>query len=129
VNKTGSDPNLDHSAGFLSGLIRQARLGWRLFKDSRVPGWVKLIPVAGLVYLLSPIDLVPDLMIPGLGEIDDIALILLALKLFVDFSPPGIVSEHLETLAGKRGRPSPEVEPSEAETIDAPYRVLGPKDE
>jgi hypothetical protein len=53
VNKSGSDPNLDNTAGFLGGLIRQARLGWRLFKDGRVR-LVKLIPVAGLVYCYRP---------------------------------------------------------------------------
>lgn len=126
MNKSESDPNFEKTAGFLGGLVRQARLGWRLLKDRRVPGWVKVIPVAGLIYLLSPIDLLPDVLLPGLGEIDDIALLLIALKLFIDFSPPALVNEHLEALSGKQRRPHAGDEPPSGETIEVPYRVLGP---
>ena len=112
------------SAGFLGDLIKQARLTLRLFKDDRVSGWVKLIPVVALLYFLSPIDLIPDLMLPGLGEVDDIVLLLLALKGFVSLSPAGVVREHLDSLSGKRkGARSTNVQ-SEGPTIDAPYRVL-----
>jgi uncharacterized membrane protein YkvA (DUF1232 family) len=95
-----------------------------LFKDGRVSGWVKLIPVIALLYLLSPIDLVPDLMLPGLGEVDDIVLLLLALKGFVSLSPAGVVREHLDTLSGvRKGARSANVR-SEGPVIDASYRVL-----
>ncbi|MGD8791798.1 MAG: DUF1232 domain-containing protein [Anaerolineae bacterium] len=122
MSKRRSSSDLKASAGFLGNLARQARLAWRLWQDSRVPGWVKLVPVAGLVYLLSPIDFIPDLMLPGLGEVDDVVMLLLALKVFVDLSPPGIVREHLEDLFGapKKARSG------EKEYIDAPYRVLDP---
>jgi uncharacterized membrane protein YkvA (DUF1232 family) len=91
-----------------------------------VPGWVKLIPVAGVLYLLSPIDLIPDIMLPGLGEVDDVVLLLLALKTFVDMSPPGVVREHLDNLLGKRGQ-ARDAGSSEA-YIDVPYRVLDGED-
>lgn len=114
--------DLQGNAGLISSLLKQARLVWCLLKDNRVPGWVKLIPVAALVYLLSPIDLLPDLVLPGLGEVDDVVLLLLALKGFVDLSPPGVVREHLASMPGKRGQPQT---PSEPEPyIDASYRVL-----
>jgi uncharacterized membrane protein YkvA (DUF1232 family) len=117
---------LNETAGFLGGLIQQARLAWRLLRDGRVPGWVKLIPVAGVLYLLSPIDLIPDLALPGLGEVDDVVLLLLALKMFVDMSPPGVVREHLDNLLGKQGQAR---DGSTSEVyIDAPYRVLGDED-
>lgn len=124
MSKRRSSSDLEVSAGFLSGLTKQARLAWRLWQDSRVPGWVKLIPVAGLVYLLSPIDFIPDLMLPGVGEVDDVVMLLLALKVFVDLSPPGIVREHLEDLFGKPKKGHP----SEQQYIDAPYRVLDPNE-
>ena len=89
-----------------------------------MPGWVKLVPVAGLLYLISPIDLIPDLMLPGLGEVDDIVLLLLALKMFVDLSPPGIVREHLEDLFGVAKGARPDQGPSSGPTIDASYRIL-----
>ena len=121
-NPSGSD--LQDTAGFLGGLVRQARLGWRLMKDGRVPGWVKLIPFAALLYFLSPIDLIPDWVVPGLGEVDDIVVILLALKMFVNFSPDGVVAEHLDALMGKRHRTQSANETPSGETIDVTYRVL-----
>jgi uncharacterized membrane protein YkvA (DUF1232 family) len=106
--------------------VRQARLVWRLLKDGRVPTWVKLVPAAGLIYLLSPIDLIPDLMLPGLGQLDDVAIVLLTLKAFVNLAPPGIVREHLEILIGKAAGTTPA--PTEGETIDVEYRVIGDDD-
>jgi uncharacterized membrane protein YkvA (DUF1232 family) len=120
-----SPADLQDNAGSLGGLIRQLRLAWRLWKDGRVPTWVKLIPVAGLVYLISPIDLVPDLMFPGLGEVDDIVLLLLALKMFVDFSPPAVVREHLQALLGKKRQERTTDSAPSAPTIEASYRILG----
>jgi uncharacterized membrane protein YkvA (DUF1232 family) len=122
MTKSEPSSDLQQSAGMVGGLVKQARLVWRLLKDNRVPGWVKLIPVAGLIYLISPIDLLPDLMLPGLGEVDDVMIILLALKGFVDLSPPGVVREHLENLLGRRGQAPMAGEPEPY--IDASYRVL-----
>jgi uncharacterized membrane protein YkvA (DUF1232 family) len=120
-----SSADLQDSAGSLGGLIRQLRLAWRLWKVGRVPTWVKLIPVAGLVYLISPIDLVPDLVFPGLGEVDDVVMLLLALKMFVDFSPPAVVREHLQALLDKKRQGRSARRPSSGPTIDATYRILG----
>jgi uncharacterized membrane protein YkvA (DUF1232 family) len=131
-NPTGKRPtdrrspsNLEETTGFLGGLFRQARLVWSLWKDSRTPSWLKLIPVAGLVYLISPIDLIPDWVLPGLGELDDLAIILLSLKAFVDLAPPGIVREHLDRLMGRPGGAAPQDEASAEPYIDAPYSIVG----
>ena len=115
---------LNETAGFLGGLVKQGRLAWRLLRDARVPGWVKMIPFAGLIYFLSPIDLIPDMAIPGLGEIDDLVVLVLALKMFVDLSPASIVREHLEDLFGMSRNASQPAEPPTATTIDGSYRVL-----
>jgi uncharacterized membrane protein YkvA (DUF1232 family) len=124
MSKSSPSSDLQETAGFFGGLLRQVRLAWRLLNDGRVPGWVKLVPVAGLIYLISPIDLIPDLMLPGLGEVDDIVLLLLALKVFVDLSPPGIVREHLEDLFGAAKGARPNHQPSSSPVIDASYRIL-----
>jgi uncharacterized membrane protein YkvA (DUF1232 family) len=118
-------PDLPRDAGFWSNLARQLNLIWRLFKDRRVSGWLKLIPIAGLVYLLSPIDLLPDFMLPGLGELDDITVILLSLKMFVDLAPPDLVREHLQKLMGRVG----DRQPSSDSYIDASYHVLGDEEQ
>lgn len=108
----------------LGGLVRQIRLGLRLLKDQRVPAWVKIIPVAALVYFLSPIDLMPDMMLPLVGGLDDVAILLLALKAFLDLSPSGIVAEHLEAILGKRRRATPAQPGPSDQTIEAHYQVL-----
>jgi uncharacterized membrane protein YkvA (DUF1232 family) len=124
VSKSTSPSDLQETAGLFGGLIKQARLAWRLLKDERVPGWVKLIPTAALIYFLSPIDLIPDLALPGLGEVDDIMMLLIALKMFLDLSPSNIVREHLEDLFGGRRGARPAGDRSTDRTIDATYRVL-----
>lgn len=56
-----------------------ARLLWRALRHPASPGWLKL-GVAGLaLYLLSPADLIPDL-IPFFGVADDLVLIPLAVR-------------------------------------------------
>lgn len=121
--------SLTETAGFLGGLVKQARLVWRLLKDKRVSEWVKLIPLAGVIYFLSPIDLIPDLMFPGLGELDDLAVILLSLRLFVNSCPPSIVREHLENLIGRQGGQQVGDDRLSSTYIDASYRVLDEDEE
>jgi uncharacterized membrane protein YkvA (DUF1232 family) len=69
------------------------RIAWRLFLDRRVGLAVKLIPVLALVYLISPLDFLPDV-IPAAGQLDDVAIILLALRLFVNLAPAELVSKY-----------------------------------
>ncbi len=124
MNRSVRSSDVNETAGFLGGLIKQGRLAWRLLKDSRVPGWVKMVPFASLLYFLIPIDLIPELVLPGLGELDDIAVLLLALKMFVDLSPAGVVREHLEDLFGMPRRARHATESPTPTTIDGDYRIL-----
>jgi len=124
MSKFTPSSELNETAGFLGGLVKQSRLAWRLLRDGRVPGWVKMIPFAGLLYFLSPIDLIPDMAIPGLGEIDDVVVLVLALKMFVDLSPASIVREHIEDLFGMSRNARQPTEPSTPATIEGSYRVL-----
>jgi uncharacterized membrane protein YkvA (DUF1232 family) len=117
VTRQGEAPDVQHVAGFLGEIIRQIRLVWRLLTDSDVPGWVKFIPPLAILYVISPIDLVPDPML-GLGQLDDLAVLLLGLKVFVEMCPGGVVQRHRDELAGDM---PPE---AEGEVIDASYRVL-----
>lgn len=87
--------------GALRALLEKAALTWRLFWDGRVGIWPKLIPVAGLIYLVSPIDFLPALLmgpLAPLGVLDDVGIILLALNWFVQVAPPDVVKEHLREL-------------------------------
>lgn len=60
---------------------------WRLLRDQRVPSWLKMVPFLALIYVLSPIDLLPDLTIPGISALDDLILILLAFRMLLDWAP------------------------------------------
>jgi uncharacterized membrane protein YkvA (DUF1232 family) len=86
------------AVAWLRDVVRQVQLGWKLFWDRRVPFWTKMIPPLALAYLISPVDLSFWVPIVGLNALDDIAVLLLGLKLFVELSPPEVVREHLRSL-------------------------------
>jgi uncharacterized membrane protein YkvA (DUF1232 family) len=73
----------------------------RLTKDARVPVTSKLILVGILAYVVLPADLVPDFLI-GVGQLDDLAVILGGLRLFIRLCPPQIVQEHLRAISAGR---------------------------
>jgi uncharacterized membrane protein YkvA (DUF1232 family) len=102
------------------GVLRQIRLAWRLWRDKRVPWLTKLIPMAGLAYLVIPFDLLADPML-GLGQLDDIGVILLAVKAFVSLCPAPLVAQHRQHLAGGPVADAGDV-------VDATYRVLDESD-
>ncbi|MBI1279952.1 MAG: DUF1232 domain-containing protein [Anaerolineaceae bacterium] len=84
----------------LRALIDQIRLTWALLKDSRVPIWAKVIPILGIVYVLSPLDFIPDVL-PILGQLDDLAIVIGGMRLFASVVPQDIVEEHRAIIAGK----------------------------
>jgi uncharacterized membrane protein YkvA (DUF1232 family) len=55
-----------------------------LMRDSRVPAWAKAVALAAAALILSPLDLLGD--IPVLGLVDDVALLLFVIHLFVSFA-------------------------------------------
>jgi uncharacterized membrane protein YkvA (DUF1232 family) len=105
--------------GALVQLVRTIRLVWLLLKDPRVPIWTKVIIPAALVYVLSPIDLLPDFIL-GLGQIDDIAILFLGIRLFIDLCPYEVVEEHRRSLAGPAVS---EKQPAD-QVVEGSYRVL-----
>ena len=65
----------------------------RLLGDPRVPRRSRLALGALLVYLVSPIDLVPDF-VPVAGQLDDALLVALVLRALVRSAGPELVREH-----------------------------------
>lgn len=63
-----------------------ARLLWRALRHPQSPGWLKLGTVGIALYLLSPIDLIPDV-IPVIGVLDDIVLVPLAIRFLLNRLP------------------------------------------
>lgn len=85
---------------FLITLPRQARLIARLLGDSRVDVLPKLVFVASLVYLVSPIDLIPDFLFPVLGWTDDIVVVFAAARFLFRHCPPEVLNEHMQIVMG-----------------------------
>jgi uncharacterized membrane protein YkvA (DUF1232 family) len=65
----------------------------RLLADPRVEWWRKALLVVVIVYLASPIDLVPDF-IPVAGQLDDAILVVIALRVLLRGSGPRLLAEH-----------------------------------
>ena len=58
-----------------------------------------MIPVAVVVYLSIPFDIIPDF-IQVLGYLDDVAIALLALALIIKLSPRPVMGELLDQAQG-----------------------------
>lgn len=86
------------NTGFFQDLIQRTKLILRLMGDKRVNFLLKILPVAAIVYLVSPIDLVPGLALPVIGALDDAAVLWLGTSLFVALCPEEVVQEHLAYL-------------------------------
>ena len=78
---------------FLLYLPQFVRLFWRLAVLA------KAILGLALAYVIAPIDLIPD-MIGGSGEIDDLAIVILACRTFLSLCPPEVVDEHVRRIGG-----------------------------
>ena len=76
---------------------KTGRLALRLARDSRVPMAAKLVLGGTLLYLVSPIDVVPD-WLPIAGQVDDIAVLLAGLNMFIKACPRRLVDEHSGTI-------------------------------
>jgi uncharacterized membrane protein YkvA (DUF1232 family) len=113
-------------AGLLAEILRNLRLAWRLIRDPRIATSLKLlIPGLAAAYVLSPIDLLPDVL-PVLGQLDDLALIAIAVTLFIEMCPAAIVREHREYLA-RGAAPAPKAatgQSRDGQVIDGEYRVI-----
>ena len=77
------------------------RLFSRLAKDSRVGLGPKLLLAGILAYLILPTDLFPDFFI-GLGQVDDLLVLFLGLKLFLRLCPKAVVQEHVRAIAAAK---------------------------
>jgi uncharacterized membrane protein YkvA (DUF1232 family) len=127
--KQGKPSNVGETAGVLASIIKNTRLVWRLLRDRDVPAWLKTIPPVTLLYLLFPIDFIPDPIL-GLGQLDDLGVILLGLKLFIELSPQEIVRRHLREMGSVSGSyqvvddEETSQEPPPSGYIEAPYHVV-----
>ncbi|MGC9360393.1 MAG: YkvA family protein [Anaerolineae bacterium] len=97
----------------LQALGERLATAWRLFVDPRVPLWAKALPVSALVYVLWPMDVLADV-IPGLGQLDDLTILVLAIEAFIRLCPDDLW-------------PTTDVSEREApdDAVEGSYQVMG----
>ena len=78
----------------LGRLPTYTRLVWGLMRDDRVPLMNKAVLGAALAYVTLPVDVIPD-WVPLVGQLDDLAAILLGVDWFLRNAPRTVVEEHL----------------------------------
>lgn len=66
----------------------------RLLRDGRVPLVEKAIAVGGIAYVLSPIDLLPALVLGPIGMLDDLFIVAASLSRLVNHVHPDVVRRH-----------------------------------
>lgn len=123
----------DKTSSILQEIWQNGQLALRLFADGRVPLMLKaLIPAAALAYIIMPIDLLPDF-IPVLGQLDEVAIILLLMRLFVSLAPQDVVAEYRDQKASGAAGASASSQShahdsaskaSRDDVIDADFRVV-----
>jgi uncharacterized membrane protein YkvA (DUF1232 family) len=79
-----------------------ARRLWFALGHPQAPGWLKAGTALVLLYLVSPIDLIPDV-VPIFGVVDDLVVVPMAIRWLLNRLPPHI-RDHAEQRAG--GKPA-----------------------
>jgi uncharacterized membrane protein YkvA (DUF1232 family) len=66
----------------------------RLLRDERVPIFEKALAVAGVAYVLSPIDVLPTLLVGPVGLLDDVFVVAACLSRLLNHVHPDVVRTH-----------------------------------
>lgn len=85
---------------FVTQAVRDVKLAFWLMQQPDVSLLAKLVPLLAVLYVLVPVDLLPDF-VPLLGQIDDLALVMLGVRLFLRLAPPQVVGRY-EAVTGSR---------------------------
>jgi uncharacterized membrane protein YkvA (DUF1232 family) len=93
MNKKPSQSIIPSQGGIIQDLTLRAKLFFRLLGDARVSPWAKLIPIGALIYLISPLDLIPGDFLTVIGLADDAAILWLGYYAFIELCPPEVVRE------------------------------------
>lgn len=71
----------------LNKVVQMARHTVAVFFSKETPLYVKIILGSGLLYVLSPYDLIPE-WVPVVGVLDDVALAVLLITWSLGFNAP-----------------------------------------
>lgn len=116
-NKKPGNIMVPPSRGLISDLAARLKLIGRLIADRRVSALLKAIPIGAFIYLVSPIDFAPGLVLPIIGALDDAAVISLGAYIFVELCPPDVVNEHMQAISSNMASTPDDVVDVEATDI------------
>jgi len=106
--------------GIMHEIGLEANLLVKLMTDRRVSILLKLIPIAGLLYVINPIDFP--------GPLDDVVVLVFALVIFVELCPRTVVNEQRKKL--RQVIPGDwHAAPPEPDVIDGKFREPEDKDQ
>lgn len=78
---------------FLMFLPNMVLLLGRMLKDARVPIAEKALLAGAIIYVISPLDFIPDVF-PFIGQVDDLYVVALVLLRLVNRTDETVVREH-----------------------------------
>ncbi len=119
------------NASTFTRLLDHLKLSWQLFRDPSVSSLVRYgIPILGLIYLISPVDIIPDVLL-GFGQLDDAAVLLLLSQLMIMLAPDDIINKYRQATQGGAAPSSSQPDSTRTaksapddDVIDADYRVV-----
>jgi uncharacterized membrane protein YkvA (DUF1232 family) len=85
-----TQPRNTPGRGIIHEIGLEANLFMQLMTDRRVSILLKLIPIAGLLYVINPVDFP--------GPLDDIVVLVFSLVIFLEVCPRDVVEEHRKKL-------------------------------
>ncbi len=83
----------DRMKNLLMFLPNLVKLFGKLLTDKRVPTTEKILVVGAIVYVIMPLDFIPDV-IPFAGQIDDLYLVALTLLRLINRTDEKVLREH-----------------------------------
>ena len=86
----------------LWSLVRgDARRLWLALRHPAAPTWLKIGTALIVLYVISPIDLIPDA-IPVIGVVDDLVLVPLAIRWLLNRLPPEVAAATAHASGARR---------------------------
>lgn len=120
--KTPQDKRSPKDGDFFRGLADHAQLIWKLWLDPRISPFLKLLPLGGIIYLISPLDM-------AVPVIDDVGVIWFFTYLFIELAPEEIVEEHRRSISNtyfSKWKDDNETTISEDDVQDAEFQEKTP---
>ena len=59
-----------------------------------------MLPFLGVLYVLFPIDIITDI-VPVLGQIDDLMILTIGAKVFIEMAPAPVVAKYMAQMRGE----------------------------